>query len=100
MFGLCVGNIRSASILSIVICTRGPIVLAMHIFWTEDNNNVQLYILMVYSDGHMLPSILVAIVISAEVYYTEVFVAITTHYVQNSTHRSIWTCLLGVWQGK
>ena len=58
-------------------------------FWTEDNNNVQLNILMVNSDGHLLPSILVAIVISAEVYYTEVFVAMTTHYVQNSTHRSL-----------
>ena len=59
-----------------------------------------MYVQMVYSDSHLLPQILVSIVISAEVYYTEVFVAMTTHYVQNSTHRSIWTCLLGVWQGK
>ena len=56
-----------------------------------------MYVQMVYSDSHLLPQILVSIVISAEVYYTEVFVAMTTHYVQNSTHRSIWTCLLGVW---
>ena len=63
-------------------------------------NTTTIYVLMVYSDSHLLPQILVSIVISAEVYYTEVFVAMTTHYVQNSTHRSIWRCLLGVWQGK
>ena len=77
-----------------------PYCSCRHTFWTEDNNNVQLYVLMVYSDSHLLPQILVSIVISAEVYYTEVVVALTTHYVQNSTHRSIWTCLLDVWQGK